>query len=181
VITNKEIEFKCAISEEKYYELISKYNLKNVVFLQTNFYFDDENLTLLSDKLVLRIRKKNDVYKLTMKSQIEDACYERHYLIPTTKAEELLKYGFNVDEYFDVPLFVKHRATLENYRASFSYLDGRMFFDRSVYNGIIDYEIEYEALDANHGKEQFFMFLKLENIEFLPSRKKSDRALKKEK
>ncbi|MDL2292043.1 CYTH domain-containing protein [Acholeplasma sp. OttesenSCG-928-E16] len=178
--TNIEIEFKCKIDEKTYNRLIDAFNLRDAIFLQTNYYFDDEKLSLLSRRLVLRIRKKSDTYyKVTLKSQHHEETFEKHILLTKEQALDMLENGFNVNEFFDFDCFVKHRATLDNYRVSVVYENGKLFFDKCVYNDNVDYEIEYEALDYQKGLETFNNFLKAEKIPFMTSKKKSERAFGK--
>ena len=66
---NKEIEFKTLITKEQYEKLLKDFNLENNIFTQTNYYFDTEDAKLLQEKTVLRIRHKNNSYKLTKKTR----------------------------------------------------------------------------------------------------------------
>ena len=175
--TNIEIEFKCKIDENTYNRLIDKLGLSNRIFEQTNYYFDTEHEDLLNKKLVLRIRKKSeDYYKITLKSQHEQETFEKHVPITKDKAMNLLKNGFNTNEFYDFDTQVIHRATLVNLRASVVYEGGKLFIDKCEYLGVTDYEIEYEALDYSKGLVTFNKFLETEKISFVKSKKKSERA-----
>lgn len=172
---NKEIEFKTFITQEKYEALLKEFELENNVFAQTNFYFDTDDTKLMEEKTVLRIRQKGSNYKLTKKTRAEVGADETHQLISKEKAEDLLANGFDA-KIMDLPYFVHLIAQLTTYRASAPYKNGTIFFDKSVYYGHVDYEIEYEVDDVKEGKVEFDNFLSSHGIEFKESIRKSKRA-----
>ena len=172
---NKEIEFKTFISKEVYESLLKEFELENNVFAQTNFYFDTDDLDLMNEKTVLRIRKKGNNYKLTKKTRAEVGADETHQLISKEKAENLLANGFDAN-IMGLPYFVHNIAQLTTHRASAPYKNGTIFFDKSVYYGHVDYEIEYEVDDVKEGAVEFKNFLDSHNIEFKESIRKSKRA-----
>lgn len=172
---NKEIEFKTFINEEQYNALINEFGLDNNIFAQTNFYFDTEDLKLLNEQTVLRIRQKGTNYKLTKKTRALVGADEAHILLSKDKANEMLENGFNAD-IIGIPYDVKKIAELTTYRSSAPYKDGTIFFDKSVYYGHVDYEIEYEVDNVAEGKKIFIDFLNSHNIEYRESIRKSKRA-----
>ncbi|MFA7589237.1 MAG: CYTH domain-containing protein [Acholeplasmataceae bacterium] len=175
---NTEIEFKTVIPYEKYKELMALFDLYNIEYKQTNYYFDTDDNSLESSHIVLRIRQKSDNYfKLTLKSQGVEKAYENHLLITKDKAEELLKNGFHTKDFFDqIDYFVTYKVSLENLRASFPYESGKLFVDRCDYCGQTDYEIEYEVNDYHQGKRDFLKFLEKHNIVYEQTKRKSERA-----
>ncbi len=172
---NKEIEFKTFITEEKYNFLIQKFELDNNIFPQTNFYFDTEDTKLMNEKTVLRIRQKGENFKITKKTRAEVGADETHILISKEKALNLLENGFDA-KIIGLPYYVNKIAELTTYRASIPYKDGTLFFDKSVYYGHVDYEIEYEVDDVNQGKKDFAQFLNNYDITYKESIRKSKRA-----
>ena len=176
--SNIEIEFKTAIDKEKYLELLELFELVDNVFKQTNFYFDTINLDLNNDHTVLRIRQNDDRYKVTLKRQSEERAFENHVFLTKEQALEMIENGFNTKEFFSIDYDVTFRASLDNYRVSTPYLDGKLFLDRSEYHGVVDYEIEYEVNDYNKGKANFDQLLKEHNVKFVKTKRKSERALK---
>ena len=172
---NKEIEFETLISEEKYNELIDKFGLDNNVFAQTNHYFDTDDTKLMAEKTVLRIRQKGNNYKITKKTRAEVGADETHILISKEKALDYLKDGFDASV-IGIPYFVHKIAELTTYRVSTPYKNGTLFFDKSVYYGKVDYEIEYEVDEVKEGMEDFKQFLNSYNIEYKESIRKSKRA-----
>ena len=174
---NLEIEFKTQITKEMYDYLVKKFNLEGNVFAQTNHYFDTPNLDLINQKLVLRIREKGDNYKLTSKSHSEKGAWETHIFLTYDEAKKMLDEGFNAS-IIQLDYDVKKVAELTTYRVTTAYRNGKIFFDKSVYYGNTDYEIEYEADSIEQGKKDFAQFLKENNIPYIPSISKSKRAYK---
>jgi uncharacterized protein YjbK len=172
---NKEIEFKTLINEDQYNSLIAEFGLDNNIFEQTNHYFDTSDLKLLNEQTVLRIRQKGNNYKLTKKTRAFVGADEAHILISKEKASEMLQNGFNAD-IIGIPYDVKKIAELTTFRSSTPYKDGTLFFDKSVYYGHVDYEIEYEVDNVAEGKKIFNEFLTSHNIEYKESIRKSKRA-----
>lgn len=177
--TNFEIEFKSAVSEETYNRMLKLFDLEDNVFKQTNYYFDTDNFDLYNQKIVLRIRQKGDRFKVTSKSQSGNAAFESHVILTKEQALKMIDEGFNAKDFFEeLDYIVTFKASLDNYRVSTHYEDGLLFFDKSVYHNITDYEIEYEYHDYDQGKRIFEVFLEKQNIELKPTKRKSQRALK---
>ncbi|MDR4969048.1 MAG: CYTH domain-containing protein, partial [Acholeplasmataceae bacterium] len=74
---NIEIEFKTALTIEKYQELLELFHLENNIFKQINHYFDTDDYQLMEQQIVLRIRQKGENrFKVTLKSQSDKGAYE---------------------------------------------------------------------------------------------------------
>ena len=113
-----------------------------------------------------------------MKSQHELGAYESHVVLTEERAKDMLKNGFNMNEFFkDKNIFVTFKASLDNYRVSTPFKDGVLFFDECHYDGIVDYEIEYEVNHYQEGYKTFLEFLKEENIPYVKTLRKSVKAL----
>lgn len=176
--TNIEIEFKTEIDKLKYEELLSKLDLEDNIFKQTNYYFDTKDLALNGKHIVLRIRQKGDRYKLTLKSQAGNSAFENHVFINKEQALELIDKGIETKKYFDdLDHKVEFKASLDNYRVSTPYLEGTLFLDKCVYHGITDYEVEYEYHDYDEGKKIFEKFLEANGIKDVQTKRKSEKAL----
>lgn len=173
--TNLEIEFKTFITKEKYEELLADFNLENNIFEQTNHYFDTDNLDLVDEKIVLRIRQKGNFYKLTSKSHSEKGAFETHMLLDEDEALEMLEKGFDANR-ININHQVHKVSELTTFRVSTPYKNGIVFFDKSVYYGHVDYEIEYEVDSFEQGQLDFQSFLQEYDIPFVPSIRKSYRA-----
>lgn len=160
--TNVEIEFKCLISEEIYNSLIKEFNATDIKE-QTNHYFDSDNLDLKKDHIVLRIRQKKTQYKLTSKVNQAIGINESHVFLTENEGINMINNGFDAS-IIGLNYYVHKIGELTTYRVSFPYENGKIFFDKSLYNGIVDYEIEFEANEYSSGKETFEKFLESHDI-----------------
>ena len=178
MIKNIEIEFKSAITEEKYLELLKKFNLENNIFKQINYYLDTDEYELNQKQIVLRVRQKGESrFKVTMKSQSAEGAFENHVFLQKEQALDMIENGFQTKDFFeDIDVFVTYKVNLDNHRVSTPYEGGTLFLDRCDYCNVTDYEIEYEASNYDEGKIIFENFLKSHNIEIKPTKRKSERA-----
>ena len=105
---NLEIEFKCPINKKEYETLIKKFELKDNVYLLTNYYFDSVNKDLHKNRTVLRIRHKhsNNLYKITLKQDTPQGALESHVFLRQEQALNLIENGFNMRDFFDEDLDV---------------------------------------------------------------------------
>lgn len=174
--TTTEIEFKTFITEEKYSELLKKFDMVNNILIQTNHYFDTDDNLFEKEKKVLRIRQKGDQYKLTKKSKGDGCNIENHVYLEKGNAIDMIKNGFNA-KMIDEDVFVRKVGTLTTYRTKIQYKNGFLFLDKSEYNGIIDFELEYEADDKEAGEKDFHEILNEFNIEYKPSISKFKRCM----
>ncbi|RJX24330.1 MAG: CYTH domain-containing protein [Acholeplasma sp.] len=175
---NIEIEFKTCISHEKYEELLKKFHLENNVFKQVNHYFDTDDYSLNQQNVVLRIRQKSENhYKVTLKSQSEHGAFESHVLLQPDQARHMIEHGFNTKDFFDdIDFFVTFKVSLDNYRVSTPYQGGTLFLDRCDYCNVIDYEVEYEVDNYDEGEKVFKKFLDEYGIQYIQTKRKSERA-----
>lgn len=174
---NVEIEFKTIIPLDTYQHLLKKFDLENNVFKQVNHYFDTDDYVLSQRQIVLRIRNKGELYKVTLKCQSDEQAYEKHFVIHKEKAMDMIENGFQTSEFFDdIDEFVKFQVSLDNYRVSTPYEGGTLFLDRCDYCNVTDYELEYEANNYAEGKIVFEKLLSQCNIDPIPIKRKSERA-----
>ena len=176
--TSLEIEFKTAISENEYKKLIKLFNLENDVFAQTNYYFDTLDCSLLNKHIILRIREKAHNIKLTSKTPQDIGTLEKHIILDRDEAYKMIKEGFDAN-IIGIDENVTNVATLTTHRATTSYKNGKLFFDKNTYYNTTDYEIEFECDNEETGKELFLEFLKEHNINYIKMESKSKRAFKK--
>jgi uncharacterized protein YjbK len=175
---NTEREFKTVIPKTEYERIIAFYNLEDNIFLQTNHYFDTQDLALSKQDIVVRIRQKGDrFYKVTIKKQHPDEAFESHFLLTKEQALDMIEKGFNTQAFIpNLNYQVTYLTSIDNYRASMPYLNGTMYIDRCAYCGTDDFELEYEVSDEVEGFQTFMKFLDIFGVEFKKTRRKSDRA-----
>lgn len=174
--TNIEIEYKSLLDKSTYERLMKELNLENKTYSQTNFYFDNDNKDLSKEKIVLRIRKKDYNVKLTKKSTYNNNILEESIMLDYKDADLMVKDGFDAS-IININTYVKNIGTLNTLRAKCPYKDGMLFLDKNEYNGITDYELEFEASNEITGPTTFEELLKEFNIEFKKSKSKFLRCM----
>ncbi len=158
-----EIETKYLLSKEDYY-LLFAYFKKDLQArrIQTNYYFDTPTLKLYTEhQSFLRVRQESDGdLILTLKSPLLSGLLETNVSltqndfdamlkgnIPNSAIKELLA-NYQIDKNN-----LTYLAQLETKRISFKYKAGKLFLDESKYNGITDYEIEFETKSTQYGEK----------------------------
>jgi uncharacterized protein YjbK len=140
---NVEIDYKLLINETQYNGLVA--NFPGETFSQTNFYFDNQDHQLKKRSISCRIRTYLDEVELTFK-------------IPRKKGKDEVTFEHVDPETAftrsDVAFFMArmgiispliHQGTLETIRSTFKLRYGLLCIDKNTYNGITDYEVEYEV------------------------------------
>lgn len=176
--TKLEIEFKSQITQTEYETLMKKYGLENKIIPQTNFYFDTPNYDLQKNKIALRIRQKEHSVKLTAKVKQKVGTLERHIILDEDKALHMIENGFNANV-IGVDYNVVNFAQLTTLRAKIPFKSGIIFFDKSIYYDVVDYEVEFEVEDIEKGKVEFYDFLLENNLTYKPIVSKTKRAYEK--
>lgn len=177
--TSLEIEFKCLINKEQYESLLKEFNIKpQDIKEQINYYFDTKDLELRKKHIMCRIRQNGEQYKITVKTKNENNDnVENHYFLTTNEGKEMIKNGMD-GKYANTSSFLSNVATLKTERVSFPYEGGKLFFDKSTYGKITDYEIEYEVIDKIKGEAIFNTFLDNHKITHKEAISKSQRCFK---
>ena len=153
---NIENEKRLMLDEEQY-ELLMKDFMDDKysrVFHQINYYFDDENLSLRNNHIVLRIRSINlSKYELTVKIKGKEGKGDLEINIPLSEKE--------VNDFLNNPHFdnkeiveaiksvtnkpIKLITSLETHRLECPKEDHLVVIDKNHYSGITDYNLEIEA------------------------------------
>ena len=143
---NIEIEAKYMVGKEDFLKLQKALNLYiKDGFVQTNDYFDTIDKKLHQKKWMLRVRAiNNSSYELTVKKPHGDGREETNIDIDLKEYERIKKEGTVSLEGFE-GLILESEGKLTTYRNSKPYKKGEIFLDENHYNGIIDYEVEYEV------------------------------------
>ena len=139
------IEVKYIIDREDYLKLLEYFSL-NIEdrFTQLNEYFDTPNRQLMADKMMLRIRSKKVGHKLTLKVPEGEGLMEYNVPLPYEQYLYIKQTGKITSLPINQSKFVQI-GELTTHRIKTSYLQGEIFLDENHYNGIVDYEVEYEV------------------------------------
>ncbi|WP_110929103.1 CYTH domain-containing protein [Bacillus massiliglaciei] len=176
-----EIECKNLITKEEFIQITDDFNIAPSDFaVQTNYYFDTPSFHLKEQQSALRIREKDGTFELTLKQPADEGLLEsnqqinrqeadlflQHEQFPKGQIESLLlQQGINPEE---IICF----GSLKTERAEIPFKGGLLVFDRSMYEGKEDFELEYEVSDRQTGEGIFFQLLKTLNIPLRPTENK---------
>ncbi|MGI2327419.1 CYTH domain-containing protein [Planococcus sp. YIM B11945] len=182
-----EIEFKNMLTKENYEELLAFFNFRpSDAQTQENQYFDTSDFQLKEKRFALRIRKKNDRFECTLKTPAAEGNYEITDFLTAQEAQNI-RHSVSFDALEVLAVLstegiewkrLRPIGSLITHRIEFEYEGGLLVLDHSLYNGVEDYELEYEVSDAASGKQKFENFLQQHNIPSRPADKKIARFMK---
>ena len=163
-----EKEYKVLLTKEQFETLCNQFNDLKFVS-QTNTYYDTKDFVIRNKKGAMRIREKNNkyIFTLKMKDKNIDGLYECEcevrensvHALYSDEIQSLLK-SYDIDGEL-IPL-----TTLTTRRAVINTGKAEICFDISTYNGITDYEIEYEYLIPHDGLLEFQSLLDIVHIKY---------------
>ncbi|GEK59149.1 CYTH domain-containing protein [Marinococcus halophilus] len=149
----QEIEAKNLLTEKEFSSLVTGFAIHESDFSsQQNTYFDTKSFALRSRKSALRIRERAGTFTLTLKEPAPEGLTEWNQSVSAQNAREAISGGTlpagEVSERLRSLIGaerVENIGTLTTYRASQPFRTGEIFFDRSHYLGVTDYELEIEG------------------------------------
>lgn len=167
---NLEIEFKILIDKKIYQQIINDYIIDKS-YQQTNYYLMHPVLSKL--KFSLRIREKNNQYELTLKQPQTTGVLETNLTIDKTTKNQILNNQLVNNEVFDLlkkynldTTMFETRYSLTTLRKEIITTYGLICLDYNNYNGIEDYELEYEVTDYSKGKQAFLNLINKYNLTY---------------
>ena len=160
---NIEVELKVLVSKNQFYSLLQHLVVdSSAEFVeQTNYYYKAIGM---QEKDVLRIRERKDSFLFTFKRNTAAGLEEYEKILPScTFDEEVIAYleTFNLTAPFTLLgalITNRYSITIDN--------KAELSFDVNQYNGITDYEIEYECLKEHDYLETFSSILNQANIAY---------------
>ncbi|WP_423363864.1 CYTH domain-containing protein [Mycoplasma sp. P36-A1] len=147
---NVEIEYKMLLTKEQYNLIKEDIKSKAEKIEQTNIYFDTKDRQLAAKKQALRIRiAMPKGYELTLKEKREKDQLEHNFDISSDDYNLILAHpDEGISEYLpNLSKGIIVLGQLKNTRLEWHTEQGTFALDHSKYNGIEDYEIEFEAKD----------------------------------
>lgn len=170
--TNLEIEFKILLTATQYEQIVLDYQkeIKNQ-YIQTNYYL--MHPTLDEYQYMLRIRKKEGTYELTLKEPRPDGNLETNIPLSKEEANTLLN-GGDIKNQITEKLSTLHISlsdlntdhSLTTIRSDIIFPIGVLSIDKNTYENTIDYELEFEVIDKEKGKLIFFDIIKKYNLSY---------------
>lgn len=160
----QEVEYKVLLTKEEFYKLANHFTPLEFN-LQINHYYKSTN----SKSYAFRIREKNGERLFTLKENDNGKVFEY---------EKILTTDINQDDQIIQLLASKgifppyhELGCLKTYRAIHYNGLGELCFDINIYNGIIDYEIEYEVKKPHDYIETFNKILSKIEKEYVENSK----------
>lgn len=157
---NIEKELKVLVSSKDFFTLLKQTPDVHVV-KQINTYFDSEDFSVRKSRGSMRIRQIGDTHIFTLKKHGREGVMEFEKELPDSslasledpEVQHLLRY-YRIEGPFEV------KAQLTTYRGTHETPEANICFDRNIYSGVVDYEIEYEYKFEHDGVTLFNEFLK---------------------
>lgn len=182
-----EIEFKLLLNKETYHQIIQDYQKQiSKSYTQINQYFTHPNIS--KNKLMLRIRQKENTYEFTLKEKDKIiGSHETNIMIDASIVKKLMHQekveneivtilkGYNIEQ-----TDIKPALCLSTYRCDIPLPLGMLSIDKNEYCQTTDFELEFEVTDSELGLEEFYKIIKKYDLTYTtncPS--KVVRALKK--
>lgn len=155
MINNIEVEYKILLSKDNFDKLSNLYPDK-IFTKQVNTYYDTKNNDLRRMHCGMRIREKDNKFLITLKvptikGHEEFECYvseNSSNMFKTSEINIILKKLGIFDDVIAIGECVTYRAVIKTNKAE-------LCFDINEYNGITDYEIEYEQTTDHDGITEF--------------------------
>ncbi|WP_373895702.1 CYTH domain-containing protein [Virgibacillus sp. CBA3643] len=168
-----EIEYKNLLTKDEYERLLYNLSFPEHSQAQTNYYFETTDFALKNSGCALRIREKNDEYRLTLKEPHKDGLLETHdsltekeardwmqgnIIAKTNTTTQLKKMGVS-------PESLNYYGSLTTKRHELEDKEIIIVLDYSTFNGRADYELEVEAITQEIGIQAFESLLKEHHIQ----------------
>lgn len=159
-----ETELKMLLNSDEVARLIACY-YSNIPFVpQINTYYRSNN----SEHYAFRIRVRDNETLFTLKEKVngETVEHEKILTVPLMQDDELLELLASFNEYppFEV------LGQLTTLRSDYVTDDAVISLDINFYNGLCDYEIEYECTREHDHIKTFKSFLKKADISYKPNK-----------
>lgn len=149
-----EIEYKCLLNPAKAKELLAL-ALFSFKAKQTNTYYDDYEHFFTKQKIVLRIRTKNNQIIFTQKQVSEAGLLESEFNIDTPSMDDLKIHTF-LKSYKRQFKWTKLGQSMTQ-RYIFDDEFGQWCLDFNHFDHVCDVELEYELFEGIKDKEAHFL------------------------
>lgn len=155
-----EIECKVLLNSDDFYTLFDHLGLKEEPLEeQINYYFDTEDKFLSKKDISLRVRLniRSKSYTMTIKIPHKIGKLEINEQIKLNQFEELSNTGIlpkgEISSLIgDIPSKLILLASLTTVRCEVEYENGKLALDHNTYNGLQDFELEFEGQSEKHCK-----------------------------
>lgn len=155
MINHLETEYKLLVIKEQFECLSALYPNKTFI-PQCNTYYDTKDMQLRQLKCAMRIREKENKFLFTLKTpdpdgHLEHECFVNENSIKVFDEPSIKKLLNELGIHDEIVMITNLKTT----RAVVDTGIAELCFDINEYNGITDYEIEYELTADHNGIETF--------------------------
>ena len=159
---NLEYEERVMITKNQYSQILKEYaNFERKKIVNTNYYFDYEDLELTNSGMVLRVRNINDqIYELTLKIKQENADVEINHPLTSNEFNDIIS-NVNIP---DSEVLVKINSlnidvdrlklitSLKTERIEIQFPEYLFVIDKNYYNDKVDFNLEVESTSKKRAK-----------------------------
>ena len=161
---NKEYEARVMVSEKEYLDLLrhySKCRCPKRKIINTNTYFDYENLFLTKNHMVLRTRSiSENEYELTLKIKGEDSDLELNHILSKEEYEKmreniLIPQSNVLDKLKELKIDLSKLVLLTDLtteRMEIEYKKHTLVIDKNYFRNKVDYNVEVESYSRKAAK-----------------------------
>lgn len=175
------VEFRTLLSKSEYDRLIEKFR-GNKSDLQTNHYFDTRRFSLKAHDASLKVVEREDL-RLVLKKKKGYNFVEFPLLIDQDVFKEICDNGMVPNGEISselTPLIGEQKLVnflnLSTLRLFLPYKNGILYIDKSMYLGLVDYELVYET--KSHNLKEFVRLIGEFELEYKKTEKKIKRAFR---
>lgn len=159
---NIELEAKALLSKKDYEKLLKNIAFDQHVKIQQNYYLDSEDRELKKYGIMIRLRRRDDRNKLTMKAPLGEGLLEKSQMLSDKEAEALIQYNQfprgEVSDFLDIlhidPSTFKILAELTTERRTSVYEGYDINISKNTYADVTDYELECDTDSAYNSKNE---------------------------
>ena len=161
--SNIEIEAKVLLLKDEYNAIIEKLNLQKYRKIkQTNHYIDTPDRYLKKNGIALRIREKDEVFELTLKTPLSEGLLEKNENISWRDFENLSERQIFPDGNIRKFLLIlgvkvsdlKVLTSLCTERIHVEFEGYGLALDKNIYSNIVDYELEVESSSIERAQQE---------------------------
>ena len=148
-----EIESKALISKANYEKLLHNLKLDEKTKIQKNYYLDSNSRVLKKYGIMVRLREREGMVKLTMKAPLSEGLLEKNQNLTEAEFNALVKSNIfprgEIYDFLDVlhisPNDLVILAELTTERREMTYNDTKVNISKNTYGDKVDYEIECDS------------------------------------
>lgn len=156
---NIEKELKVLVSSKDFFKLLKQTPDVHVV-KQINTYYDSEDFSVRKSRGSMRIRQIGDTHIFTLKKHGREGVMEFEKELPDSSIDSLDDAEVqHLLRYYKIEGPFEEKAKLTTFRGTYETPEAHICFDRNIYSGVVDYEIEYEYKFEHDGVTKFNNFL----------------------